>query len=111
MEIFFENVSLALRVGVHDHEKKVAQRYRVDLRIRMSGGESAQDLGQTLDYDVVYDFLQSLQSHEHFELQEQVANGLVSFLTGLPGVSGGNVRVAKTAIYPNVAAVGISLDF
>lgn len=111
MQIFFENVSLALRVGVHDHERKVPQRYRIDLVINMARGETAQALDQTLDYDQVYDYLQSLQGHEHFELQEQVAQGLATFLHALPGVVSGNVRVAKTAIYPNVAAVGISLDF
>ena len=111
MQIFFENVSLALRVGVHDHERKVAQRYRIDLVIEMHDGDAAQELDQTLDYDQVYDYLQALQNHAHFELQEQVARGLADFLKNLPGVKSGNVRVAKTAIYPNVAAVGINLDF
>ena len=92
MQIFFENVSLALRVGVHDHERKVPQRYRIDLVLNMARGETAQVLDQTLDYDQVYDYLQSLQ-HEHLELQEQVAQGL--HLHALPGMVSGNVRVAK----------------
>jgi dihydroneopterin aldolase len=109
--VIVRNLSIPLSIGVHEHERRAPQRLLVSVEaaIGASAGE-ADRLDGTLDYDLLCDFIRSLASRPHVELQETVARQVLEFTLRLPGVTHATVETRKPDVFEDCDYVGVRLS-
>ncbi len=102
---------LTISIGVHAHEKIAPQRLIVSVEADLSDtGDEHDDLGSTLDYDAIHDFIKAQEQTPHSELQETVARRILDFLMARPGVVSAVVETRKPDIFDDTAYVGVRLE-
>lgn len=108
--ILVRNLEIVLSIGVHEHEKVAPQRLLVSVEASVStGDDEGDDVGSTVDYDRICDFIRSLARHPHVDLQETVARRVLEFTLALPGVSHVCVETRKPDIFDDCDYVGVRL--
>ena len=109
--IIVSELELNLSIGVHEHEKKAPQRILVTVEATLDGAQTEGDqIGATLDYNLIRDFIKSLESSSHKELQETLARNILDFLLSQSGVVRAVVQTAKPDIFDDCAFVGVRLE-
>lgn len=109
--IVVRNLEILLSIGVHEREKAAPQRLLVSVEADISaGGDERDDVGSTVDYDRICDFIRSLSLRPHVELQETVARRVLEFTLALPGVSRARVETRKPDIFDDCDYVGVRLS-
>ena len=104
------NLEIALSVGVHEEEKIAPQLLLVSVEADLLDIEDeADNVGSTVDYDRICDFIRGLAKKPHIELQETVARQVLEFTLALPGVSHVRVETRKPDIFPDCEFVGVRL--
>lgn len=106
--IFFRDLALAIRMGIHDFERKGPQRIlvNVDLYLATAKLPQADDISEVLDYDSLREELTALAHSRHFNLQETFVHAVCALCLARPEVIAVRVSSAKPDIYPDCAAVG-----
>lgn len=66
------------RHGVHEHERRVAQRFEVDLELGLDLRPAgiADDLARTIDYSEVYELVRGIVESTSFRLIEALAEAI-----------------------------------
>lgn len=109
--ILVRNLEILLSIGVHEEEKQAPQRLLVSVEADSEGGhDEGDDFQATLDYDRICDFIRSLSSQPHVELQETVARRVLEFTLTLPGVIGAKVETRKPDVFTDCDFVGVRLS-
>ena len=96
--ILLDGMVFQARHGVHDHEKVTAQRFEVDVELRLdlqpAGLED--DLERTLDYGRVYETVRTIVESTTFNLIEALAEAIAhELLADFPALEEVVVRVRK----------------
>ncbi|NMO97774.1 dihydroneopterin aldolase [Paenibacillus lemnae] len=67
-------------IGVFEEERKLGQRYYVDLEMELdlSGAGTSDDLTQTVNYAEVHELVQNIMHHKQFKLIEALAEHIAS---------------------------------
>ena len=89
---------VAVRIGVHAHERQGAQRlwFDVDLCVKLAQAPADRDhISQTLDYDFVRDVIAREVGSQHHELQESLCDAIAAALLQQTGVHA--VRVPRAS--------------
>ena len=108
--ILVRNLEIALSIGVHEEEKVAPQRLLVSVEADLLDIEDeADNVGSTVDYDRICDFIRQLARKPHIELQETVARQVLEFTLALPGVSHARVETRKPDIFPDCEFVAVRL--
>ncbi|TSE20157.1 Dihydroneopterin aldolase [Tepidimonas alkaliphilus] len=103
-------LTLPVRIGVHDFERRGPQRLRIDVDVcvDLAQAHARQDrLDATFDYDAIRDAIRALAVERHFELQETLGDAILAWLMAQPGVLAARVRTEKPDVYPDCDAVGV----
>lgn len=109
--ILVRNLEILLSIGVHEHEKAAPQRLLVSVEADTADArDEGDDVGSTLDYDRICDFVRSLSLDPHVELQETVARRVLDFTLALPGVIRARVETRKPDIFDDCDYVGVRLS-
>jgi len=101
---------VAVRIGVHDHERQAAQRmwFDVDLCVKLAQAPADRDhISQTLDYDFVREVIAREVGGQHHELQETLCDAIATALLQENGVHAVRVATRKPDIYPDSASIGV----
>ena len=101
---------VAVRIGVHAHERQAAQRvwFDVDLCVKLAQAPADRDhISQTLDYDFVRDVIAREVGGQHHELQETLCDAIAAALLQENGVHAVRVATRKPDIYPDSASIGV----
>lgn len=96
--ILLDHMTFTARHGVHDHEKRIAQRFEVDveLHVDLQPAGLEDDLERTLDYGMVYETVRTIVESTTFNLIEALAEAIShELLAGFPGLDEVVVRVRK----------------
>jgi dihydroneopterin aldolase len=99
-----------VRIGVHDFEKRGAQRmlFDVDLCVPLAHAPASADtLSSTVDYDPVRELIARLARHNHYELQETLCDEIVRQLLEDPRIAAVRVATRKPDVYPDSESVGV----
>ncbi|HEX5590502.1 MAG TPA: dihydroneopterin aldolase [Candidatus Limnocylindrales bacterium] len=99
--IVLDGMVFQARHGVHDHEKVTAQRFEVDVELRLdlqpAGLED--DLERTLDYGRVYETVRTIVESTTFNLIEALAEAIAhELLADFPALEEVVVRVRKPEV-------------
>ena len=85
--------------GVHDEERKLGQRFLVDVEILLDLREAGRrdDLAASVDYELVHALVMEIGTGEQFRLLEALAERIASAVLGQFRVQQVTVRATKPA--------------
>ncbi len=99
------------RIGVYEHEKLAPQRVRLnlDLEVAEAAAPRLDDLRHVVCYDEIVQAVRRLVVAGHIQLVETLGERIADLCLADPRVRRATVTVEKLDIYPDIAAVGITL--
>ena len=101
-----------MKIGVHDFEKKGAQRLliNVDLYIPLALSTPANDqLAEVVDYSFIRDTLFERTSKGHINLQETLCDDVARMLLIHPHVFAVRVSSEKPDVYEDCESIGVEV--
>ena len=110
--IFLRNYIVDANIGIHEHEKRGAQRLalNVDLFVALSMSTPHHDkLHEVVDYDFLRLTIQRRIEQGHIHLQETLVDDLARTMLAHPAVRAVRVSSEKPDVYDDVDAVGIEI--
>ena len=110
--IFLRNYVVDANIGIHEHEKRGAQRLalNVDLYVALSMSTPRHDkLHEVVDYDFVRLTIKHRIEQGHIHLQETLVDELARAMLAHPAVRAVRVSSEKPDVYDDVDAVGIEV--
>ena len=115
--VFVSDLEVLTVIGVHDAEKRAAQRVivSVDLKVRETGpdlpnGAQTDRLGDVLDYAEVVRLVERLTRQGHVNLLETLAERIAEGCLVDDRVLAVRVRLEKPDVIANARAVGIEIE-
>jgi len=98
-----------VHIGVHDFEKKSAQRmwFDIEICVRLTDAPADKDeLSQTLDYDFLRELVIQTTGDVHHELQETLCDTVLAQLMAHPLIVAARVQTRKPDVYADCASIG-----
>ena len=99
--IFIRDYRLPVSIGIHDFEKTGPQTVVVNVELTLAPADKAHGdrIANVLNYDIVHDGIAALAKSRHFNLQEALADAIIDFCLGQPGVIEARVSTEKPDVY------------
>lgn len=110
--LFLRNYEIHINIGVHDSEKRGAQRVimHVDMFVPLALSTPVHDkLEEVLDYDFMHATIAQRVAGGHIHLQETLCDDIAAQLLAHPQVRAVRVATEKPDAYPNCTAVGVEV--
>lgn len=108
--LFIRDLVVDIEIGAYEHERGRVQpvRFEADVWVRIEG-DIGDDLGNTLNYDLLVEAVKAEAAGPRADLQETLVEGIAERLAGLPGVELVRVQSAKLAAYEDVGEAGVEI--
>lgn len=110
--LFLIDHVVPVRIGVHDFEKRGAQRlmFNVDLFVPLAQSTpQTDDLAEVVDYDFIREVIARHVERDHVQLQETLCDAIAASLLQHPKVRACRVSTHKPDVYADCAAVGVEI--
>ena len=110
--LFLRNYEVPVKIGVHDFEKKRAQRLliNVDLYIPLALSTPVNDqLAEVVDYSFIRDTLYASTTKGHIKLQETFCDDVAKMLLAHPHVQAVRVSSEKPDVYEDCDSIGVEV--
>ncbi|MBX3605135.1 MAG: dihydroneopterin aldolase [Piscinibacter sp.] len=107
--LFLRDHEVRIDIGVHDFEKRGAQRVliNVELFVPLAVSTPARDeLHEVVDYDFIRASIEGRVRRGHIHLQETLCDDLLAAMLAHPDVRAARVSTEKTDVYADSAGVG-----
>ena len=110
--VFLHEVEVMCSIGLHDFEKQGKQRVLIDVEVRLDPNNepTADNVADTLDYDLVRNTVIDIAEARHYDLQETIARQIYDAISQLKDVIGVMVQTQKPDVYPNCKTVAYRLS-
>jgi dihydroneopterin aldolase len=110
--ISIRKFSLHVSIGFFEVEKLRPQRVLIDIELRLAPlvHEIPDDVGATVNYDLVHKALPKRAAGRHFNLQETLCHEILALCVGFDGVVSASVWVRKPDIYPDCESAGYQAE-
>ncbi len=110
-KIIILDLHLDMLIGIHDREKKAAQRVLVNVEatLRTAAGPGVDHIEKTLDYEELAHAIRRIAEDGHIELVEIFAERIAGYCLDHPLVTAAKVIVEKPDILPAADAVGVEI--
>ena len=107
-----QGLDVMVRIGIYDAERLAPQRVIIDVELVLDADSAPQadDVNETLNYDLIRNTVMGIVSRQHFDLQETLARALFDALALLPDVTGLRVRTAKPDAYDDCETIAYQLS-
>ena len=110
--LFLKDFTINMNIGVHDFEKKGAQRVivNIDLYVPLKNNTPNQDeLSEVVDYDFMRQTIADIIADGHIQLQETFCDEVVKRMLAHPLVQATRVSTEKPDVYPDCQGVGVEV--
>jgi dihydroneopterin aldolase len=106
--IVLQNVEVAVHIGLAPWERQRPQRLRVSMELYAGSRDYLRDVtaDSIIDYNPIYNRIQSWQSRPHTELIETLVSDLLSVCFECPQVLACKVSVTKPEVFDRCQAAG-----
>jgi dihydroneopterin aldolase len=113
--VFLRGLALQARLGIHPHEKAAPQRIIIHVELAVEDdaapdGVGTDDLRRVVDYGQVVRAARATVAEGHTLLVETLAERIAVAGLADPRVLRARVTVEKPDAYPDVAAVGVTVE-
>lgn len=107
-----QGLDVMVRIGIYDAERLAPQRVIIDIELVLDADSAPQadDVNETLNYDLIRNMVMDIVNRQHFDLQETLARALFDNLALLPDVTGLRVRTAKPDAYDDCETIAYQLS-
>ena len=109
--VFVRNLVLPCFIGIHPHERELAQRVRlnVDLTVAEAGG-ATDDIATVVSYEDIVFGVKRMMAEGHINLVETLAERVAEFCFADPRVRIARVQVEKLDVFPEAESVGVTIE-
>lgn len=109
--ILIRDLRVDMLIGIHDHEKSRRQPVLVNVcaEIPFNPDWASDTYEQTLCYDAIIQMIRKTAGAGHINLVETLAETIAANILEDNRVSNVSVRVEKTGVYEDAAAVGVEI--
>lgn len=107
--LFLRGLDAKVQIGVHDFERRRAQRVVFDVDVYVSLADSTprnDSIAEVVDYDFIRTGILRRIQVGHIDLQETLCDDVLAMILAHPEVRAARVSTTKTDVYPDGAAVG-----
>lgn len=103
---------LPVSIGFYEVERQRPQRVLIDIDLHLAPlcGSMPDDVGATVNYDLVHRAIPGLVADRHFNLQETLCHELLALCMALEGVVGARIWVRKPDIYADCESAGYEAE-
>ena len=110
--VFVRDLEIIALLGVHEHEKRKAQRIvvNIDLSVREEPTSLADDIKNVVSYEAVVRRVEAIVAQGHVHLVETLAERIAEACLADERVSAARVRIEKPDIIPNARSVGVEIE-
>lgn len=110
--VFVRDLMLEARIGVHRHEKKKAQRVRInlDLAVREGPRAASDRLADVVCYETIVNGIRALIGQGHVKLVETLAERIATLCLQDRRVESARVRVEKLDVFADAQSVGVEIE-
>lgn len=110
--VFVRDLEIIALLGVHEHEKRKAQRIivNIDLAVREDLANLADDIKNVVSYETVVKRVEAIVAQGHVHLVETLAERIAEACLADERVSAARVRIEKPDIIPNARSVGVEIE-
>ena len=108
--VFVQNLVLPARIGIHPHEREMAQRVRFTVDLAVSRGPAPADISEVVSYEDVVLGIKRLLAAGHIDLVETLADAIADFCLLDPRVLSARIRVEKLDVFPDAESVGVEIE-
>jgi dihydroneopterin aldolase len=110
--VFVRDLEIMALLGVHEHEKRQAQRIivNIDLSVSEDVSELADDIDNVVSYEAVVRGIEAIVAQGHVHLVETLAERIAEGCLRDERIFAARVRIEKPDIIPNVRSVGIEIE-
>lgn len=108
--VFVRDLVLSARIGIHPHERELAQRVRFNVDLAVTEKPAPADISQVVSYEDVVLGIKRIISAGHIDLVETLAEGIAEFCLADPRVTAARVRVEKLDVFEDAESVGVEIE-
>jgi 7,8-dihydroneopterin aldolase/epimerase/oxygenase len=110
--VFVRDLELTCIIGVHAHEKRGAQRIRINLDVGAYEGESphADQLDNVLCYEDLLVRIRAIVADGSINLIETLAERVAEICLQHPLAHSARVRIEKLDVFKDAASVGVEIE-
>jgi dihydroneopterin aldolase len=110
--VFVRDLEIIALIGVHEHEKRKAQRIivNIDLSVREGASSLADDIRNVVSYEEIVRRVEAIVAEGHVHLVETLAERIAEACLADARVAAARVRVEKPDIVPNARSVGVEIE-
>ncbi len=108
--LLVRGLELECLIGVHQHERRTAQRVLIDIELQVKPVRHDDDLRRIISYEDVVDAVRRLTADGHVQLVETLADRVASCCLEFDGALGVEVTVIKPDVLPGAAALGVRVE-
>jgi dihydroneopterin aldolase len=110
--VFVRDLVVEARIGIYRHEKKAAQRIRINLDLSVVDDylADADNVDHVVCYEQVVVETREIIAAGHINLVETLAERVAEQILVMPKVLSVRVRIEKLDVLPDVGSVGIEIE-
>ena len=110
--MFVRNLVLPCFIGVHPHERELAQRVRINVDLAVADGIAAagDDITGVVAYEEIVFGVKRTVAAGHINLVETLAERVAALCLSDPRVLRARVRVEKLDVFKDAECVGVEIE-
>jgi len=110
--MFVRNLVVPCRIGVHPHERELAQRVRINVDLAVAEGFTAagDDIAGVVSYEDIVFGIKRIIAGGHINLVETLAERVAELCLSDPRVFRARVRVEKLDVFKEAESVGVEIE-
>ena len=99
-KILLQNMMFYGFHGVHEYEREQGQRFYLDVEMTLDVSQAAKsdDIGDTVDYTVVYSRIKDIVENRRFNLLEALGVNIAEMVLDFPLITQVRVKIRKPAV-------------
>ncbi len=108
--VFVRDLVLPARIGIHPHERELAQRVRFNVDLAVEESIAPADISAVVSYEDVVLGIKRTLCAGHIDLVETLAESIARFCLADPRVTAARVRVEKLDVFEEAESVGVEIE-
>ena len=108
--VFVRDLVLPCRIGIHPHERELAQRVRFTVEIDAIESSAGDDIAGVVSYEDIVIGIKRIIGAGHINLVETLAEEVAELCLGDSRVSAARIRIEKLDVFREAGSVGVEIE-
>lgn len=108
--VFVRDLVLPCRIGIHPHERELAQRVRFNVEIDAIESAAGDDIAGVVSYEDIVIGIKRIIGAGHINLVETLAEEVAALCLGDSRVSAARIRIEKLDVFREAGSVGVEIE-